>query len=142
MAESLFTVQTPANTLANDGASTLGTLFTFAVPGTVDGIRSSAPSTVPPGLCQALFYQWTTNTTGTLLGQVAFNVTTPLAWNSVNFGAPIPVVSGGQRYVAAIFTPDNYVFTNFFFTSAGLTNGNLTAPQNDNVTPAQNGKFI
>jgi hypothetical protein len=142
VAESIFTVQTPAVGDANDGTSTLGTLFTVAVNGTIDGIRWFAPSTLPTGLCQALLYQWTSETTGTLLGQVAFNVTTPSTWNSVNFGAPINVVSGGQRYVAAVFTPDHYVFTNFFFTGSGTTNGNLTAPQSDNATPARNGKFI
>lgn len=142
MAESIFTTQTPAVGDANDGPSTLGTLFTTAVAGTIDGIRWYVPTTLPSSTCDALLYRWDSDTTGTLLGQVSFGTLTANTWNSVNFASPISIVAGGQRYVACIFTPDHYDYTNFFFTSSGVTNGNLTAPQNDDVTPAHNGKFI
>jgi len=142
VAESIFTSQTPAVANANDGASTLGTVFTVATAGTVDGCRWFTPSTLPTGgQVQAILYQWTSDTTGTVLAQVNFNPTTPAAWNTVNYGSPISVVPG-QRYVTAVFTPNQYAYTNDFFTSSGVTNGNLTAPQNDNATPAHNGKFI
>lgn len=141
MAESIFTSQTPATPLANDGASTLGTVFTVAVNGTIDGCRWFAPSTIPTGTVQALLYQFTNDTTGTLLAQTNFGVITPSAWNTVNYGAPVAVVTG-QRYVTCIFTPNNYCFTNFVFTSSPIVNGNLTAVQDNPGGNPHNGKFI
>jgi hypothetical protein len=141
VAESIFTSQTPATPLANDGASTLGTVFTAAVNGTIDGCRWFAPSTIPTGTVQALLYQWTNDATGTLLAQTNFGVITPSAWNTVNYAAPVAIVAG-QRYVTCIFTPNNYCFTNFVFTSAPIVNGNLTAVQDNPAGNPHNGKFI
>lgn len=145
MAESIFTSQTPVTPDADDGPSTLATVFTTAVAGTIDGIRWFTPTTLPSGgvgACQALLYRWDSDVTGTLLGQVSFGPLVAGTWNSVNFAAPIAILAGGQRYVAAIFTPNHYCFTNFVFTSSAITNGNLTAIQNNNAIPARNGKFI
>lgn len=141
MAESIFTSQTPATPDANDGASTLGTVFTVAVDGTIDGCRWFASSVIPTGTVQALLYLWTNDSTGTLLAQTNFGVITPAAWNTVNYASPIAVVPG-QRYVTCIFTPDHYCFTNFVFTSAPIVNGNLTAVQDVPGGNPHNGKFI
>lgn len=141
MAESIFTSQTPATPDANDGASTLGTVFTVAVNGTIDGCRWFAPTVAPTGTVQALLYQWTNDATGTLLAQTNFGAITPGAWNTVNYAAPVAVVPG-QRYVTCIFTPDHYAFTNFVFTSAPIVNGNLTAVQDNPGGNPHNGKFI
>jgi hypothetical protein len=141
VAESIFTSQTPATPDANDGASTLGTVFTVAVNGTIDGCRWFASTVAPTGTVQALLYQWTNDATGTLLAQTNFGVITPAAWNTVNYAVPVAVVPG-QRYVTCIFTPDHYAFTNFVFTSAPIVNGNLTAVQDNPGGSPHNGKFI
>lgn len=142
MAESIFTSQVPANTNFLEGSPvTLGTLFTVAVDGTIDGGRWRFPDTLPVGTVQWLLYQWTSETTGVLLAQESFVAPTPGVYNTVAT-TPVPIVSG-QRYVTAVHTPDGrYVITGAFFASSSLVNGNLTAPQDDNATPAHNGKFI
>lgn len=141
MVESIFTSQTPATPDANDGASTLGTVFTAAVNGTIDGCRWFAPSVVPSGTVQALLYQWTNDATGTLLAQINFGAITPGTWNTVNYAAPV-AITAGQRYVTCIFTNDHYCFTNFVFTSSPIVNGNLTAVQDNPGGNPHNGKFI
>lgn len=143
MAESIFTTQVPANPDFLEGAAvTLGTLFTTAVNGTITGGRWRFPNTLPVGTVQWLLYRWNSDASGTLLAQESFVAPVAGTWNTVNATTPV-AVTAGQRYVTAIFTPNGrYVFTNGFFTSSGVTNGNLTAPQDDAVTPARNGKFI
>lgn len=142
MAESIFTSQVPANSNFLEGVPvTLGTLFTTAVNGTIDGGRWRFPDTLPVGTVTWLLYQWNSEGSGTLLAQANFVAPTPGVYNTVSV-TPVPIVSG-QRYVTAVFTPDGrYVLTGGFFSASGLTNGNLTAPQDDNATPAHNGKFI
>lgn len=139
MAESIFTSQTPATPNANDGASTLGTVFTVAVAGTIDGCRWFAPTSAPSGTVQALLYRWDSDVAGTLLAQTNFGVISTGTWNTVNYAVPIAVVPG-QRYVTCIFTENQYAFTNFVFTSGPIVNGNLTAIQD--IPSAHNGKFI
>lgn len=142
MAESIFTSQVPANQDFLEGVPvTLGTVFTVAVNGTIDGGRWRFPNTLPVGTVQWLLYRWTSETTGVLLAQENFVAPVAGVYNTVNATAPVPVVPG-QRYVTAVFTPNGrYVLTGGFFSASGVVNGNLTAPQTDNITPARNGKF-
>lgn len=142
MAESIFTSQTPANGDFLEGVPvTLGTLFTAAVNGTIDGGRWRFPGTLPVGTTQWLLYQWNSDASGTLLAQENFVAPVAGAWNTVNATTPVSITAG-QRYVTAVFTPNGrYVLTQGFFSGSGVTNGNLTAPQDDAGTPARNGKF-
>lgn len=138
MAESIFTVQTPANPDEDDGVQlTLGTRFVPAVDGVITGIRWFFPASPTAGTINGRLYSWTSNTVGTLLGSANFVAPTPGTWNVVPVN--IPVV-GGQPYVTAVYTPlGEYVSTGALFASA-ITNGNLTATAD---TPAaENGKFI
>ena len=138
MAESIFTVQTPANPDEDDGVElTLGTRFVPAVNGTITAIRWFFPASPVAGTINGRLYSWTSNTVGTLLASNDFTAPTPGAWNTT----PVNVaVTAGQPYVTAVYTPlGEYVSTGALFASA-ITNGNLTATAD---TPAaENGKFI
>lgn len=144
MAESIFTSQTPANPNHLEPGSppvTLGTLFTVATNGTIDGGRWLFPTTLPSGTVTWTLYQWNSDASGTQLAQASFSSPTAGVWNTVSI-TPVNIVSG-QRYVTTVHTPNGrYVFTGAFFASSGVTNGNLTAPQDDSVTPARNGRFV
>lgn len=137
MAESIFTVQTPANPDENDGVQlTLGTRFVPAVNGTITAIRWFFPATPIVGTVNGRLYSWTSNTVGILLGSADFVAPVAGTWNTA--AVSIPVVAG-QPYVTAVHTPAPYVSTGALFASA-ITNGNLTATAD---TPTEeNGKFI
>jgi hypothetical protein len=138
--ESIFTVQVPTNGDLNDGVDyTLGTLFTTAVNGTVDGIRWRFPHTNPSSAVIGILYQFIDDSNGTELARATFSGSpTPDDWNTVNFAVPVSVTAG-TKYVAAIWTPGQYVSTSNFFT-VPLTNGDLTALADD--AAAHNGRFI
>ena len=141
MTESLFTTQTPSITDATDGIGyTLATRIRPGVAGTVSGIRWHFPSVTPSAGVTAGLYRRTDDTTGTLLASVAFGTYTLSAWNTATFSTPVDVTANDDLY-AAIYTPDRYVATGGFFTGTTITNGNLTGPADDTVTPARNGRF-
>ncbi len=138
MAESIFTVQTPANADEDDGVQlTLGTRFVPTVNGTITAIRWFFPASPTAGTINGRLYSWTSNTVGALLASNDFVTPTPGAWNTTVVSVP---VVGGQPYVTAVYTPlGEYVSTSALFASA-ITNGNLTATAD---TPTEeNGKFV
>lgn len=137
MAESIFTVQTPANPDENDGVQlTLGTRFVPAVNGTITAIRWFFPATPIVGVVNGRLYSWTSNTLGTLLGGADFVAPVAGTWNTTAVSIP---VTAGQPYVTAVHTPDRYVSTGALFAGA-ITNGNLTATADS--PSEENGKFI
>ena len=142
MAESIFTSQTPTTTNASDGAPglTLCTLFTPAVDGTVTGIRWFFPATLPASNPIGLLWSWTSDASGTELARKTFSSPVAGAWNTILFDTPV-AVTAGQYYYASVWTPDRYVASTTVFTSAGITNGNLIAPQSNNAIPRRNGRF-
>lgn len=140
MAESIFTVQTPAIPVDSDGTTlTLGTRFTAAVAGTITAIRWFFPTTLPTGTVQGRLYLWTSDTTGTLLGSADFVAPTAGTWNTTAVSIPI---LAGQRYVTAVRTPDRYVATAGLFNGVDIVNGNLSALRDDAATPDHNGKLL
>ena len=137
MAESIFTVQTPANPDEDDATElTLGTRFIPAVDGTITAIRWFFPTTPIVGTVNGRLYQWISDVAGTLLGSNDFTAPTPGAWNTTPVNIP---VTAGQPYVTAIHTPAPYVSTGGLFVTS-ITNGNLTATADAPGT--ENGKFI
>jgi hypothetical protein len=105
-----------------------------AVVGQITGIRWRFPDTLPGGNVIGLLYDYST---GTELARATFSSPTAGDWNTVAFAAP--VATSAIYYLAAIWTPDRYVATSGFFASSGLTNGNLTSPQD---TPSDhNGQY-
>lgn len=140
MSESLFTSQTPSSPDLSDGVDySLGTVFQAAVNGSVSAIRWYFPTNLPSGTVTCALYSWTTDTTGTLLASGSFSSPSAGAWNQASITPQ--AITAGTYYVAVIHTPDRYVATAGLFSSA-LTNGNLTAPADDGVTPRHNGKFL
>lgn len=116
----------------------LGTLFTADANGTIHGARWYFPDSLPDLPVVATLYEWTDNTTGTALGTVTFN-NCQQGWNEALFASPI-AITPNTRYVISVWTSDHYVTTAAEFSSAAITSGNLTAPQD--TAGAHNGKFI
>jgi len=139
VAESIFTTQTPAAGDVSDATQyTLGTVWTPAVNGTVTHIRVFAPVTAPSSAFVGLLYSITGESAGVELGRATFGSLTAAAWNTVALAGGVSVTAGSY-YVACYVTPDRFVLTTNFFTSAGVTNGNLTAPQSG--SPYGNGRI-
>lgn len=137
--QSIFTFNPASEDLVNTDDLALGTLFLSDIDGIVTGFRyycpSVAPSTVPIGA----LYHWTNDAAGTLLAEVTFGAVTPSSWNTVDLPYPV-ALDASQRYVVVYWTPDRYAFTAHLFTGA-VVNGHLTAPADDAITPARNGRF-
>jgi|SRR6185312_1782108 len=138
MAESIFTDQVPASgdVLEPGGINTAVTVVP-AVGGTITGIRFFAPITVS-GTFTGELYEPTTDDDpagsgqGTLLGSGTLTAAsvTPGAWNVIPLSSPVPVTGGMPYRANRHSTNGRYVATSGAFASAGITNGNLTAPQN------------
>jgi hypothetical protein len=141
-AQSVFTTQTPSTTDANDSVGyALGTRIITAVAGTVLGMRWFFPSTVPTSAPVGGLYRRTSDASGTLLGSVTFSGYTAGAWCTQLFASPVPVTAGDDL-VAVVYTANHYVASGGFFTGTSVVSGDLTAPADDSVTPARNGKFV
>lgn len=140
MAESIFTSETPlAGNVSDATQYTLGTTWTSAVDGTVTHIRVYAPTGTPGANFVGVLYSISGESTGTELARATFGALTPAAWNTVELPGGGVSVTAGAHYVACYVTPDLFVLTTFVFTSAGITNGNLTAIQSG--SPFGNGRI-
>jgi Domain of unknown function (DUF4082) len=131
--ETLFTSQVPSSNNNSDGTPgiTPATTVVFAVSGTVPGVRFYATTTVSGVYTGGL---WTVDSSdpggGTLLQQKTLGVTpTGGAWNDIIFDTPIAVTAGVPYRVGVFSGAGRYVATLGFFSVAGLTNGNVSAPQ-------------
>jgi len=135
--QSVFTDQTPNVTDATDSVYyTLVTRIVCGAAGSIVGVRYWMPDTAPTQVVGGLFSR-TSDAAGTLLASKAFSTLTP-GWQDVLFDTPVEVEDGADLY-AAVWT-DRYVYSLAFFTT-DVTNGDLTAPADDSVTPARNGRF-
>jgi hypothetical protein len=140
--DTIYTVQVPGIPNANDGLTqNLGTVFTPAVNGTVTHIRWYFPTTLPGGTVTGGLWTWTSDAAGTLLSSAPFTAPVAGTWNTAQLPAPV-AVTAGSYYVTSIYSPDFYVATAAQFNGVSITNGNLTAPADDAVTPRRNGKFL
>lgn len=142
MPTSIFTTQTPSLGNLNDAVTqNLGTVFSSSTNGNVTHMRWFFPSVLPTGTVIGALYLWTTDASGTLLGQVNFVAPVAGAWNTAQLASPI-AITAGTFYVAVIFSQDHYVATGGFFNGTSVTNGALTAPADDAGTPRRNGKLL
>jgi hypothetical protein len=121
---------TPSIASSGDtSAVTLGVEFTPSGNGWISGIRFYKGSGNTGTHIGAL---WTTS--GSLLGQVTFTSESASGWQQANFSSPIPVTAG-TTYIASYFAPSgDYSVSSAYFTSTGVTNGPLTAPQSSAVS--------
>ena len=135
----VFTTQVPAVLNGDDGTYyTLATRIRVAVAGRVLRIRYWMPTVAPTSITGAL-YSRTSDAAGTLLGTGTF-ASTAAGWKTADLpGGGIDVAAGADLY-AAVWT-NRYVYTGSFF-GADVVNGDLTAPADDAVTPARNGRFF
>lgn len=114
---------TPANPNDNDGTSiTVGVKFRASQNGSIAGIR---------------FYKGSSNTgthtgslwssTGTKLASAVFTAESASGWQEVRFSTPFSITAN-TTYIAGYFSPNGgYSSTEGAFSSAGVTNGALTA---------------
>lgn len=137
MSESLFTGQTPSTTDASDGTPGISTATTVqvAVDGTISAIRFYATATKGGTYTAELWLATVADDdtpAGTLLVTKAASAAAITAgtWNTIAFDTPVAVTPGHLYRCVLHNNQGRYVATTGFFTSAGLTNGNLTAYQN------------
>jgi hypothetical protein len=138
--QSIFTVDNvPQNLNPTDNTDyTLGTLFSAARNGKVHGVRWYFPETMPDAPVIGLLFSWTDNSSGVELARLTFK-NTQTGWNQALFSAPVDITAG-TKYLVAVWTSDHYVSSAGTFTSSGITNGDLTAPQDSSL--AHNGKYL
>lgn len=146
--ESLYTSQTPdvgSADLADlgSGGITAGTLQ-FAADGSVSAGRFFAPVTLSgdptftASLWEITLGEGSTSGsgTGTLLASKSVAVTsiTSATWNTIAYDTPVAVVSSKVYRQQIHNTAGRYVARAGQFTSAALTNGNITGPQSGVVS--------
>lgn len=136
---SIFTSQTPdLPDLTDATAYTLGTSFSSSIAASCTGARWYFPATLPGGTVTAALWTDEPGAEGTLLASKAFTSPTGGTWNSVTWDTPVSL-SADTMYIVGIHTPDRYVATAGFFSAAGLTNGILTAIQDNTTAPSGGG---
>ncbi len=134
VASSVFTSQTPSGGVIPDMPVTLGMRFQATVAGSINGARFyKLPGMAGPHI--GILY----DNTGVAIRTVTFTGETASGWQTQNFAIPF-TAAAGTTYVIAVYFPDgNYLADHFFFASAGVTNGVLTALQDG--TPDPNGVY-
>ena len=134
VASSVFTSQTPSGGVIPGMPVTLGMRFQSTVAGSINGARFyKLPGMAGPHI--GILY----DNTGIAIRTVTFTGETASGWQTQNFAIPFTAMAS-TTYVIAVYFPDgNYLADNFFFTSAGVTNGVLTALQDG--TPDPNGVY-
>lgn len=139
MAFNLFGNATPATVNGNDSDDyALGTVVQIASAGTITHARWRFPTALPSG---TVTWYCADLSTHTILGSQAFTSPVAGAWNEQALASPI-VLTGARNVVVWVGTPDRYVFTNGFFTAAGVTSGPLTAPKSSSDPEGVgNGRF-
>lgn len=129
----------PTSSNANDSTDyTLGTVFTASTNGAVHGVKWYFPDNLPNDHVVGLLYSWTTDTTGSELARVTF-INPQSGWNQALFSSPVNITAN-TKYVIAVWTYDRYVQVASQFSSAGVTSGDLTAPQD--TGSVHNGKRL
>lgn len=138
MSESLLTSQTPVNGDQSDGGSpgvSVATTESYAIDGALSGVRFWATAT---GTGVYTVEAWTPTVADGAGGagsgsRLAFKVNggaiTAGTWNVVAFDTPLAVTAGQLYRIVVNNSEGRYVYTQDFFTSTGLTTGNITAYQ-------------
>lgn len=113
-------------TVSDNSAVELGVKFRSTVSGTVTGIRFYKRSQQPDGATYT-GRLWTAS--GTLLATCIFTTITSSGWQEALFSSPVSIMAN-TTYVASYHAPNGqYAYTEFGFTTSGVTNGPLTALQ-------------
>jgi hypothetical protein len=149
------TVGSGAPSSASNAVTPQDTIFDFATPATIDSGDTTAvevgvkfSSEVSGSITGIRFYKAATNTgthvgslwsaSGTLLASATFTGETASGWQQVNFSTPV-AIAANTTYVAGYLAPKgHYSDTSSAFTSAGVSNGPLSALAN---TVSANGVY-
>jgi hypothetical protein len=137
VAESLYTTQTPDSLDNAEDTYTMGTEMVFAVDGQITGVRwRSATNAIATSPLAKVY-----SAAGAELASKAAGAQTPGGvWNSTLFDTPL-AVTAGTYYVVAFGPINRYSALAAMHAAADVTNGNVTAPQN-NVGGHKNGRFV
>lgn len=138
MSFTVFGSTTPAVVNGNDSDDyALGTVVQIAEAGTITHARWHFPNPLPVG---SVTWYCADLSTHDLLGSHTF--TSPASgWVEQALASPI-VIAAARNVLVWIGTPQAYVFTNGFFTSAATVSGPLTAPRSSNDPEGiGNGRF-
>ena len=121
---------------ANGSPVTLGVKFSSDVAGTVSGIRYYKGSASNSGTHVGLLY----TASGGLLAAANFSAESSSGWQTVTFSSPV-AIAANTTYIAAYFTPSGYAMSSQYFTSQGVNNAPLHAPQS-NTTAGGNSVYM
>jgi len=135
-----LTVQQPASQGNDFAPYCLCSLIEPLVDVNLDGVQWWMPDILPGGTVLGGIFDYAGDATpGALLRSATFTGAVAHQYNVASFAPLLRAI--GQRFYAAIWTPDRYVYT-----SAGgwapVNNGHLLLPADDQVTPRRNGRFI
>jgi hypothetical protein len=127
----LFSAETPGLPNVSEGAPrTLANTVIFALDGLVTAGLLYGPATVGVGTYEWIMWRMLSPTTGTIVGQQLFPSVLPGVWNSTGTLSSIINVTANTAYRYGVRTSDGrYAATGALFLAAGITNGNITAPQ-------------
>lgn len=134
----VFGSATPSVINGNDSDDyALGTVVQIASAGTITHARWHFSNPLPSG---TVTWYCADLSTHTILGQQAF--TSPASgWFQQALVTPI-VIAAARNVLVWIGTPNGYVYTNGFFTAAGVTSGPLSSPRSINDPEGiGNGRF-
>jgi hypothetical protein len=145
MSETIFTVQTPSNGDAANGAAIVtATTVIPAVHGTVTHGRQFLPTSNAGGV-EAVVYRLDSNSAGALVARQAYaggNIIEG-AWSQQSLSAAgnsALRVYAGQHYAAGSYYPGQHIVATSHLFDSGIVNGNLTAPA-DGTAGYSNGRF-
>jgi hypothetical protein len=114
--------RTPAiANVADNGPLTIGVRFSSSVSGWVTGVRFYKGNGANGGT--HIGGLWTTS--GAQLASATFQSETASGWQTVSFGAPVPV-SAGTSYIASYYAPSGHYSADASFFQAPFTNSPLT----------------
>jgi hypothetical protein len=132
---SLYTSQTPVSGDVSDATEyTLGTVVRCTSAGyECTHLRRYCSVTAPGGPVDGVLY----DIAGTELARATFPAHAGAGWQEAELAAAVALTQNAY-YVASYVTPDRFVLTQNMFTTGGITNGVVEAPQSG--VPHGNGR--
>lgn len=130
--ETVFGNLSPGSTATYDtNGVELGMRFTPSINGQINGVRFWRPI-ADSGYVANL---WSDTGTNLATGSTLTGGSQSVGWNEIRFSSPVSV-SANTTYVVSYYAPHGqYAYDSGRFASSGVTNGDLTAPQDSMGDP-------